>query len=173
MLEEIKKISSEFFEKMWIKLDSLEVIQEWENIFFLRISTQDSGLLIWNHWTVFEAIQSILRLIFTKKFGKTFRFHFEINDYVHNKDEKLFAFINREIARAKETGRNMKLPKFSAYERKKIHDYVWTLNDDEIMTESRWEKEERRLYIILKKNIRDNYTKTKIKLEIDIDWDDI
>jgi hypothetical protein len=68
----------------------------------------------------------------------------------------------------------MKLPKFSSYERKKIHDYIGTLNDSEIFTKSKWEWSERRLYIFLNKNNQyEQKPQEKIGLTIDIDWDDI
>jgi len=175
MKAEMEKIILEFFNKLWIKLTSLDIDEKEENIFFVKINTPESGLLIWTHGITFEAIQSILRAILNNKFDKKIKVHFEINDYIHNKDAKLFAFIDKEIKRAKETWRNMKLPRFSAYERKKIHDYVWNLNDPEIFTESRWEWIERRLYIILEKNKNFNSKKIKekISLSIDLDWDDI
>ena len=67
----------------------------------------------------------------------------------------------------------MKLPYLNAYERKKVHDYVSKLEDKEIKTQSRWEKKDRRLYIILTKNdIKKDNIKHQ-KLEIDIDSIDI
>ena len=174
MKEEIKNIVLEFFNKMWINIDNILIEEELENVFLIKIETQDSWLLIWTHWTTFESIQNIFRSIFFTKYERKIKIHIEINDYIHNKDEKLFAFIDREIARAKETWRNMKLPKFSSYERKKIHDYIGTLNDSEIFTKSKWEWSERRLYIFL--NSHNQYEQKKketIWLTIDIDWDDI
>ena len=171
MLEQIKEITKTFFDKMWIKSYLLEVVEEIQNTYLIKIETNDSWLLIWTHWVVFEAIQNILRSILNNKFDKKIKVHLEINDYIHNKDAKLFRFIDTQIQKAKETWRNMKLPKFSAYERKKIHDYVASLQDDEIKTESKGEGQQRRLYIILLKNI--NKSPKKISLSIDIDWDDI
>jgi spoIIIJ-associated protein len=174
MKEEIKNIVLEFFDKMWVVIDDVIIKEELEDIFSIKIETQDSGLLIGTHWTTFESIQNILRSIFFSKYERKIKIHIEINDYIHNKDEKLFAFIDREIARAKETWRNMKLPKFSSYERKKIHDYIGTLNDSEIFTKSKWEWSERRLYIFLNKNNQyEQKPQEKIGLTIDIDWDDI
>ena len=173
MLNEIQNLSREFFEKLGIDISKLEVVKEEENIFFIKLETKDSAILIWKYWVNFEAVQNLLRSIFSNKYDEKIKIHFEINDYIHNKDAKLFAFIDKEIARAKETWRNMKLPYLNAYERKKVHDYVSKLEDKEIKTESRWEKKDRRLYIILTKNdIKKESTKHK-KLEIDIDSIDI
>jgi len=42
----ITQIVHDFFEKLTIEIDSLEVIQEEENIFYVKIQTPDSSLLI-------------------------------------------------------------------------------------------------------------------------------
>jgi len=118
MIEQIKDFSIIFFEKLHIEIDKLDIISEWENVFFLKIETPDSWILIWTHGSVFESLQWLFRKIFRDKFDRTIKIHFEINDYIHNKDAKLFAFIDKEINKAKETWRNMKLPVLNWYERK-------------------------------------------------------
>jgi len=45
-LETVKKISRDFFEKMGINLNNLEVNKEDENIFYVKVETNDSPLLI-------------------------------------------------------------------------------------------------------------------------------
>jgi predicted RNA-binding protein Jag len=173
MQKEIEQFAFEFFDKMGILIDSLIVKQEQDESYFIKINTLESSLLIWTHWTTFEALQWLFRTILSIRFDKKIKLHLEINDYIHNKDAKLFAFIDKEILRAKQTGRNMKLPFFNGYERKKIHSYVQSLEDSSIKTESRGEGEDRRLFIV---HVRDTEVIPKIKatkLEIDIDWDDI
>lgn len=180
MTQEIKDFVSVFFDKLYIDINNIEILSEEENIYFLKIESKDSWILIWNHWSVFESLQWIFRKIFRDKFWENIRIHLEINDYIHNRDAKLFSFIDREIMKAKDTWRNMKLPVLNSYERKKVHSYIASLNDSEILTESRWEAKDRRLFIILAKNkinINKKYDKDvkkpSSKIEIDIDWDDI
>lgn len=175
MIDDINKFSLNFFEKLNIDIENLKVITEEIDIFFIKLQTSDSWILIWNHGSVFESIQWIFRKIFREKFGEDIRVHIEINDYIHNRDAKLFAFIDKEVSKAKETGRNMKLPNLNAYERKKVHSYVAHLKNSEIITKSKWEWRERRLYIMHKnKNLAPKPIKiVSSKLEIDIDWDDI
>jgi predicted RNA-binding protein Jag len=173
MIEQIKDFSIIFFEKLSIEIDNLDVISEWENIFYLKIKTPDSWILIWTHGSVFESLQSLFRNIFRGKFDANIKIYFKINDYVHNKDAKLFSFIDKEINKAKETWRNMKLPVLNWYDRKKVHSYIADLNDSEIITESRWEGKERRLFLLLVKNNKSIPKKIISKLEIDIDGDDI
>ena len=177
MIEEIKEISKTFFDKLWIELTSLEVNEEITDIFYIKIDTIDSSLLIWTHGVTFEALQGLLRTLFSQKYDRKIRLHLEINDYIHNKDAKLFALIDREILRAKETGRNMKLPYLNGYERKIVHSYVHKLGDSEIRSKSMWEGADRRMYIILTKNWvfkkEEVWERRHTKLEIDIDSNDI
>jgi len=180
MLEEIKNFVSTFFDKLCVQINNIEVLQREENTYSLKINTEDSLLLIWNYGVVFELIQELFRKVFRNKFGKSIRIQLEINDYIHNRDAKFFAFIDEEITKVRKTGRNIKLPLLNWYERKKVHSYITNLNDTEIITESRWEKKERSLFIVLLKNkinknidYKKETKKTISKLEIDIDWNDI
>jgi len=173
MISEIKEFSEEFFNKMWVKIDSLDVIVEWDDIYFIKITSPDSAILIWKHWVVFESIQSILRNIFSNKYDKKVRLHLEINDYIHNKDSKLFSLVDLKISLAKKTWENIMLPVLNWYERKKVHSYVVKLWDESIKSKSRWEWKNRRIYIIVDKNNFKTPEITHSKLEIDIDGDDI
>jgi predicted RNA-binding protein Jag len=118
-------------------------------------------------------LQWLFRKILKNKFDINIKIYFEINDYIHNRNAKLFAFIDKEINKLKETGRNIKLPVLDWYERKKVHSYIAELNNSEIMAESRWEGRERRLFIFLAKNKNNIPEKDISKLEIDIDGNDI
>ena len=176
MVPEIKDFSHTFFDKLGLDIEKIEVTKQEENIFFLKIDTPDSGIMIWTHWVTFQSLQTLLRKLFKSKFWEETKLRLEINDYTQNKDQKLFSFIDREINKAKETGRNMKLPVLNSYERKKVHGYISDLKDPEIFTQSRWEWRERRLFIILSRNSVErprNTYKNDSKLEIDIDWEDI
>lgn len=152
-LENVKKITSEFFEKMLVELDSFEVIQEDENIFYVKIKTTESSLVIGYSGKNLEDIRTILKGILSKINGKNVVLHLEVNDYLSKKEDKLFDFIKKKIEIVK-TGREVILPFFNSYERKKIHGYVSELKDDTIFTKSIGEWEERRMHICKKsKNI--------------------
>ena len=110
-----------------------------------------------------DAIQNILRLFLSKINNSKIKIHLEINDYRQEKDKRLFDFITSKIESVRKTGKDIMLPYYSAYDRKKIHSFVSVYNDDSIFTKSIWEEKERRLYIC----------KQWKKLSIDIDWDDI
>ncbi len=163
MLDTVKNITQEFFEKMSVDFSNLEVIEEQENIFLVKIKTEESGLLIWPHGKNLDAIQSILKNILSKQLDSNIRLHMEINDYQASKDQRLFSFVQSKINYVKKTGQDFKLPYYGWYERKKIHSYVAELNDPTIFTKSIGEWNQRRLYLC----------KKEAKLTIDIDGDDI
>ncbi len=163
MLNTIKDFSQIFFNNLNIKIDSLEIEEEKIGIFLIKIQSEESGLLIWPHWKNLDAIQNLLRLLISKRNNSKVKIDLEINDYRQAKDDKLFQFIKTKIEEVKNTGKDIMLPYYSAYDRKKIHSFVSEHNDDSLFTKSIGEDKERRLYIC----------KPGAKLSIDIDWDDI
>jgi len=176
MQDEMTEIIKLFFEKLNINIDSININQEKSNIFNIKIKTTESWLVIWQNWKNLDAIQNILRLIISKKICNNLRYkeinnnenqkiriQLEINDYIKTKDDRLFDFIKNEISHIEKTWKDIKLPFFFPYERKKIHSFVHKLENKSIYTKSIWEWKERRLYIC----------KETPKLSIDIDWDDI
>ena len=86
----------------------------------------------------------------------------EINDYLQQKDAKLIQFIQKKIDLVKSSDKEIILPFFTAYERKKVHSYVsekW----GNVFTQSKWEGHERRIHLCKKNE----------KITIDIDGQDI
>lgn len=162
MLEQIEKIAVDFFSKLQINITDLEVISEDEKIFNINIKTEESGLLIGTHWKNLEIITTILKLILLKNIWDRIIIHIEVNDYLKQKDEKLYNFIRSKIEQIEKYWKDITLPFFTAYERKKIHSFVSDLNNN-IFTRSEWEGKDRRLCL----------WKEAEKLTIDIDWSDI
>lgn len=158
----IKNIVEEFFSKMLVDFSNLEVTKELENIYYIKLETTDSSLIIWTRWRNLDDIKNILKILINKKAEENIIIHIEVNDYLKSKEDKLINYIKNKINYVKETNKDFKLPFFSAYERKKIHSYVSDLNSD-IYTKSEWEWKDRRLYICKKNN----------KITIDLDWIDI
>ena len=174
MQNQIKALVNELFEKLNIKIDLIEVkIEEEFNIFNIKVKTDESWLLIGHNGKNIDAIQNILKLMISKivwthdnsesKKNHKIKLNLKINDYTKTKDDRLFDFIQKEILYLERTWKDIKLPFYSSYERKKIHSIVHKMANKLIFTKSVWEGKERRLYIC----------KQKPKLTIDIDWDDI
>jgi len=163
MLEKIKSLTWEFFDNFWIKIDSLEVINEEKNIFLIKIKSEDSWLLIWPNWKNLDHISNILKLILKNNLEGSVKIHIEINDYIKSKDDRLKQQIISKIQFVEKKWEDLCLPFYSPYDRKKIHSIVWEYNNPKIYTKSVWEWNARRLYICKKND----------KITIDLDWIDI
>ncbi len=153
--ENIQEIALSFFEKLCIDIENIEVTQEAENIYYIKLKTPDSWLLIWYSGKTLEDIRSVLKAIISQYWeNKNIILHLEVNDYLSKKEDKLHNFIMKKIQLVKSWKWDVILPFFNSYERKKIHSYVCELNDSEIFTKSVGEWAERRLHICKKsKNI--------------------
>ena len=152
--KDIGKIVESFFEKLCIDIDSLEVIQEEENIFYVKIQTPNSSLLIGYSGKTLEDIRVILKNILrsTAETSENIVIHIEVNDYLIKKDEKLFDFVRKKVEIVQKTWQEVILPFFSAYERKKIHSFILSLKNDGITSKSSGEWKQRRICISKKVN---------------------
>lgn len=163
MINQIENFIKDFFQKLMIEIESIEVKKEENNIFKIKIKSDESWLIIWPNWSNLENIRNIFRTIFIKKFDEKITIHLEINDYLEEKDKKLYNYIKSKINQVRDTWKDIVLPFFSSYERKKIHSYVWELAWSNIYTKSIWEWKERKLHICKKDE----------KMTIDINSNDI
>lgn len=161
-MEKLQDICETFFTKFWISVENIEIHQEEDSIYRVTLKTPDSHIIIWPHWKNLEHFWHILKLIFSKELERFIHLHLEVNDYLQEKDAKLYKFLDSKMLQVQSKWKELVLPQFSAYERKKVHSYVaekkWN-----IYTESRWEWSERRIYLCIKHN----------RMTIDLDWDDI
>lgn len=162
MLESIQDIAMKFFEKLWVHFEDISVTQESQKIYRVAIKSDDSNLIIGPHGKNLDAISHILKLLVSKSSGQHMMIHVEVNDYLEKKDLKLQAFIKTKIELVKNSGSEITLPFFTAYERKKVHSYVSEIGWN-IVTKSIWEGKERRIHLSRKEE----------KMTIDIDGDDI
>jgi len=163
VLEFIENTFKEFFSKMLINIEEININEESENIFNVKIKTPDSWIVIGPSWKNLENIRFIIKNILWKKFDKNIIIHLDVNNYFQEKEEKLLNFIKSKIEIVEKTWKDIKLPFFSSYERKKIHSFVSSLQNNNIYTKSIWEWKDRRLHICKKEE----------KITIDIDWIDI
>lgn len=162
MLESTQVLAKDFFDKLGVQYSDLNVIEEAENIFRISLQSDDSHLLIGPHGKNLEIITHLLKLIASKQSHKHINLHVEVNDYLEKKDEKLLHFIQSKIDYVRSSGKEVILPFFTAYERKKVHSYVSKAGES-IYTQSQWEGKERRIHLC----------KKDVKMTIDIDGDDI
>ena len=162
MEESIKNLALDFFERLTIKIDSCEVTTEEQGIYLVKVKTEESGIVIGPHGKNLETIKFLLKLLISKQMEKNIILHLEVNDYLKAKEERLYSFIESKIAIVEKSGKDLQLPFLTAYERKKVHSYVWDKQGN-IFTKSEWEWKERRMSLCKKSEW----------LSIDIDGDDI
>lgn len=162
-LEQVQELVNIFFDKMWLQIDSIEVEKEWNNIFAIKISTPESSLLIWYSGSNLKDLRNVLSLMLSVKYWEKVILHIEVNDYIQNKDQKLFSYIESKIKLLDKWQIEVVLPSYNSYERKKIHSYVAWLKRNDLKTESRGEWRNRRMYLL----------KSFPKLTIDLEWLDI
>ena len=122
----IENLCTKFFTLMNIRIDSLSVVCEDEerNIYFVHLETPDSKLIIGTHGQTLESIKHLISRMIESSLDTNATLHVEINDYLKSKDDRLFKYIDSRIDYALKSGKDVALPNFSPYERKKIHSYI-------------------------------------------------
>jgi predicted RNA-binding protein Jag len=100
---EIKELTTNFFEKMLINIESVDVEIEEESIVNIKIKTPDSSLVIGFSGKNLEDIRLILKQILRKNFREISSIHIEVNDYIEQKENKLLDFVSKKIELAKKT----------------------------------------------------------------------
>jgi len=134
--ELIETLVKTFFEKLAISFSEIKVESQEENVFYIRLKTDDSGIIIGPRGKHLEAIKSILRLLIHAKLEKNVKIHLEVNDYLESKEEKLLQMVKRKIEVVEQTGKDIKLPFLSGYERKLVHSFVADYPNPLIYTKS-------------------------------------
>jgi predicted RNA-binding protein Jag len=76
------------------------------------------------HGKNIEIFQHLLSRMIERKTEKFIHVHLEVNDYMKMKDEKLFRFLDSKITLVTSTGRSIRMPSLTSYERKKAHGYI-------------------------------------------------
>ena len=143
-----------FFESLGIDFSGLEVqVQDAENhIYTLKISSTDSPLLIGPHGRTLEETQSLLIQMAEKATGTHCIIHLEINDYLAEKQKRLFAIVDRKAELARKNGIDQVIYELSGYERKQVHAYISEKYPD-IATKSIDGEKGRELHVMLKEGI--------------------
>ncbi|MDD2487604.1 MAG: KH domain-containing protein [Candidatus Gracilibacteria bacterium] len=149
MKEKIQELCEKFFTLSGIKVDALTVSCEDQdkNIFFIKLETPDSKLIIGTHGQTLDNIKHLLNRMIESSVGKNFTIHVEVNDYLKLKDEKLYRYIDGRIDYITKNGKSVVLPNFTPYERKKIHSYISDKNIEGLKAHSEGEGKERFMHI--------------------------
>jgi predicted RNA-binding protein Jag len=143
-----------FFESLGIDFSGLEVhTHDAENhIYTIKISTTDSPLLIGPHGRTLEETQSLLIQMAEKITSTHCIIHLEINDYLAEKQKRLFSIVDRKVELARKNGIDQVIYELSGYERKQVHAYISETYPD-IVTKSLDGEKWRELHIMLKEGV--------------------
>lgn len=146
MQDTIQGLVQDFFTKLGITLQSVstDIVDDDINV---RIETPDSSLIIGMHGKSIESFQHLLGRMIEKKIEKFVHVHLEVNDYMKQKDERLHRFLDSKIAFVTSTGKSVRMPNLTAYERKKAHNYISEKQIDGLKTQSEGEGAERALVL--------------------------
>jgi predicted RNA-binding protein Jag len=137
---------TEFWTRLGIVTTSMTVETLWEDI-NIRVETPDSALLIGMHGKNIEALQHLLGRMLEKKVEWFIHVHLEVNDYMKQKDEKLFRFLDSKISLVTSSGIPVRMASLTPYERKKAHSYIADKHISWLSTQSEWEWIERALVL--------------------------
>lgn len=149
----VKEIAKELLTLMGSKAKAkVSEDKETESIVVDIETTDETGLLIGSRGDTLNSLQTIIGMIFRKRYGDWQRILVNISDWRERQEERLKELADQSASRAKETNEPQTLYNLSSSERRIVH---LTLSEDkEIETKSAGEGRERYLIIKPKKGIK-------------------
>jgi predicted RNA-binding protein Jag len=129
---------TDFFTKLGISIEHLSINQEKEDINIV-VKTPDSALLIGMHGKNIEVFQHLLSRMIERQLHQFVHVHLEVNDYIKQKEEKLYRFLDSKIPLIMSHGKPIHIPNLSSFDRKKAHNYIATKEIPGIKTHSEGE----------------------------------
>lgn len=149
-LNEFQEIMTNILKYMGINAE-VTVKEETEKRIYIDISTEDSGVLIGKKGNTLEALQFVISLIASKKFGDDNERHIilDVDGYRDRREETLKHMARQAAQQAKRTRRTVSLEPMSPYERRIIH--LELQNDQDVETKSDGESPYRSVRVYSKK----------------------
>ena len=100
----------------------------------LQILTEEGGLLIGKHGDRLDDLQYLVNRILQKKIQDPPRIRVDCDRFRVRQEEKLIETAQELAAKAKESGKSMKMRPLNAYHRRIVHNAL--IDDDEVETVS-------------------------------------
>lgn len=173
MKNKILEYTQKFFNKLLIEVETLDILEENNLFYHIKIKSIDWIILIWQNWQTIESLQRILWMSIANIFNKEIKIKLQINDYHKSYEDKLLSRIDRSVNSLLNNWWEYELWILSTFDRKKIHKYI-ARNYKNITSKSKWEWYNRKISLQIneRKNKLENIsTPLKLsKLTIDIDW---
>lgn len=111
----------------------------------VKIQTNESAILIGPHGRTLDELQSLLQQVIEGESEMRILIHLEINDYLEEKDRRLYNIVEKKISDVTRTGGEDVFHDLNGYERKKVHAYVSDKNIEGLETHSETDDEGKRV----------------------------
>lgn len=139
----IQSILKEILELLEVKSDF--EIEEKDDLVGIKLTTEESGIIIGYHGDTLEALQLILSLAVAKKLDKFLRISIDVGDYKKNREDWLKNLALETKDRVITEGKEIILPQLKSWERRIIH--LLLQNDDKVISQSQGEGRDRVLVV--------------------------
>lgn len=139
----IQSILKEILELLEVKSDF--EIEEKDDLIDIKLTTEESGIIIGYHGDTLEALQLILSLAVAKKLDKFLRISIDVGDYKKNREDWLKNLALETKDRVITEGKEIVLPQLKSWERRIIH--LLLQNDDKVISQSQGEGRDRVLVV--------------------------
>lgn len=123
MQDTIVGLVDEFWKWLGITLEQLDTDIEGDDV-NITLQTPDSALIIGMHGKSLDSFCHILARLIEKKTNLFVHVHLEVNNYMKEKDERMFRFLDTKIGQVMSHGKDVRIESLSWYERKKAHNYI-------------------------------------------------
>jgi len=143
-LEEIKKITKEFFEKTTFEVE-IEFLPQKELTLPINLKTEEPQILIGEGGQTLAEIQHLLKAILKRRIEENFYIDLDINNYKKKKTEYLKELARNIADEVALTKKEKTLSPMPAYERRIIH--LELANRSDVTTESIGQEPERKIII--------------------------
>ncbi len=123
---------------------SIEVFNREDNELFLKIHSDDRGIIIGKHGETLDAIQYLLNIVSSRK-GFEKNLYLDLDGYREKRKAYLKRVARRAASRALDTGKTVSLNPMSTVERRYVHNLL--KKDPYITTKSEGREPKRRVVI--------------------------
>ncbi|MEK7450782.1 MAG: R3H domain-containing nucleic acid-binding protein [Patescibacteria group bacterium] len=139
----IKSTLKEILELLEVKSEF--EIEEKDDVIDIKLTTEESGIIIGYHGDTLDALQLILSLAVAKKLDKFLRISIDVGDYKKNREDWLKNLALETKDRVLTEGKEIVLPQLKSWERRIIH--LLLQNDDKVISQSQGEGRDRVLVV--------------------------
>jgi spoIIIJ-associated protein len=144
-MEETRKFVEDVLAAMNLQGVSVEVVEEGDHAYTMRLSGESIGILIGRRGTTLDALQVLINLVANKHSEHFLRITVDAEDYRQRRKETLEKLADRLAGKAVQQRREIQLEPMSSTERKIIHSYLQGRTD--VVTYSQGEEPYRKVVI--------------------------